>query len=113
MLHEGRLISGDKEMWLQLQKGFAVQRNFSKELEEISLVTEFLSNVDIFGGRFLTPLVNAFTELKNASIFSLAHRGVYVFEKTKCLQLSLTNSKLLPELLGLKKFGEFRNEVQF
>lgn len=107
VLHEGILISGDIEIWQGLQDGFSVQRSFSKELEEISLITEFLSNIEMFGGKFLTPLVNAFTELKNASVFYLAHQGIYTFEKTQCLRLALSNSTMLPELLSLKKFYDY------
>lgn len=107
VLYEGRLLSGDKSIWRELQNEFSVQSDFSKEMAEISLVTEFLSNVDVFGGKFLTPLVNAFTELKNACIFYLAHQGIYTFEKSKCLQYALPNSRLLPELLSLKKFYDY------
>jgi hypothetical protein len=104
VLYEGVLISGDAKAWQELQDGFVVQRDFTKELEEIFLVTEFLSNIEMFGGKFLTPLVNAFTELKNACVFYLAHQGIYTFEKSQCFRLALSNSKMLPELLSLKIF---------
>lgn len=112
VLYEGQLIYGNKKTWRKLQNNFSVQRDFTKELEEIYMVTEFLSNIEIFGGKFLTPLVNAFTELKNASVFYLAHQGIYSFEKTQCLRLALSSSKMLPELLSLKKFYDYSVRAQ-
>lgn len=107
VFYEGRLISGDKALWQELKNSFSVQKDFKEEMEEIASVTEFLSDIDIFGGKFLTPLVNAFTELKNACVFFLAHRGIYVFEKTQCLRLALSNTTMLPTLLSLKQFYDY------
>ena len=112
VLYEGKLILGDKAIWQELKNGFSVQKDFRNELEEISSITELLSDIDIFGGKFLTPLVNAFTALKNASVFFLAHQGIYVFEKSQCLQLALPNSKMMPTLLSLKKFYDYSVRCQ-
>lgn len=107
VLNEGQLIYGDTNTWKKLRDGFSVQQDFRDELDEILLVTEFLSNTDMFGGKFLTPLVNAFTELKNASIFFLAHQGKYVFEKSECIKLAIKDSAMLPTLLSLKTFYDY------
>jgi predicted nucleotidyltransferase len=107
VLHEGQVIYGDKDIWNELKNNFVVQRDFRNELEEITLITNFLANTEMFGGKFLMPLVNAFTEIKNASIFFLAHRGQFVFEKTECMRLALASTMMLPTLLSLKKFYDY------
>jgi hypothetical protein len=107
VFYEGKLIAGEVTLWEELRNGFSVQKDFSAELDEITLVTQFLSDVDIFGGKFLTPLVNAFTELKNACVFFLAHQEKYIFEKHECMQLALRDSVMLSKLLSLKMFYDF------
>lgn len=107
VLQEGVVIEGDRREWSHLRSSFVVQSNFINELNEIVKTTDLLSKTAIFGGKFLTPLVNAFTELKNACIFSLAHHGIYEFNKTKCFERSFENSDRYLRLKSLKSFYDY------
>ena len=104
---EGIVLQGDREIWRRLGKAFEVQGSFSTELSEILKTTQLLSNTKIFGGRYLTPLVNAFTELKNACIFSLAHHGIYEFNKEKCLEKATQHLVNKHTYQHLKLFYDF------
>lgn len=106
-LNEGILIEGNAINWCVLKNNFKVQKNFQTELFEIWQTTELLSKTFIFGGKYLTPLVNSFTELKNACIFSLAHQGIYEFNKNKCFDLSLKLIQGRSRFKELKAFYDF------
>lgn len=97
-LMEGVILSGDQLEWSHLRKNFEVQKDFREELADISRATSLLAETKTFGGKYMTPLVNSFTELKNACIFFLAHHGVYEFNKARCFDLA---------------FGLIGREVQF
>ena len=104
---EGKLLAGNAEEWSSLKNKFSVQRNFQKELYEISKATQLLSETEIFGGKYLTPLVNAFTELKNACIFFLAHRKIYEFNKSRCFDLALKILEREAKIKELKAFYDY------
>lgn len=106
-LSEGVLLEGNVSEWENLKRNFKVQQNFHEELTEISKITNLLSKTEIFGGRYLTPLVNAFTELKNACIFSLAHNGIYEFNKSRCFDLALGLMEQNVPFKELKAFYDF------
>lgn len=107
VFQEGVLLEGDLKGWERLKSEFQVQSNFREELLEISETTKLLSKTKIFGGKYLTPLVNAFTELKNACIFSLAHHSVYEFNKKKCLEKALRRINKKLEYGELKYFYDY------
>jgi predicted nucleotidyltransferase len=104
---EGSILYGDEKKWCELKRKFAVQKNFHNELLEINRTTNLLSHTNIFGGKYLTPLVNSFTELKNACIFSLAHNGIYAFNKSKCFDLSIGFSDREVQFKDLKAFYDY------
>lgn len=87
---EGVLISGDKDKWRELKKKFNVQAKFKIELNKINKRTNLLSNLSIFNNMYLTPLFNAYSELKNACIFFLAENKIYEFNKTECFSSALS-----------------------
>lgn len=104
ILHEGIVIDGRQDSFNALKKNFHVQKRFNNELRKIYTTTQLLAEVDIFGGKHLTPLVNAFTELKNACIFYLAHHSIYEFNKEKCFDRALT---MLGHSTSIKKIKLF------
>lgn len=104
---EGQLLEGSIEVWNQLKGKFTVQKDYREELLEIAQVTALLANTKIFGGKYLTPLVNAFTELKNACIFFLAHDGIYVFNKSQCFDLAIGRMKGDFQMKNLKDFYDY------
>lgn len=104
---EGILIEGDRSLWDNFCSTFSVQRDYAVELRRISLATNLLSNTTIFGGKYLTPLVNGFTEIKNACIFYLAHNGIYEFNKDRCIEKAASGSPGLQTLLQLKFFYDY------
>lgn len=85
ILSEGVLIKGDQKEWENYKSNFSVQRNFNKELEDIHEMTEIFDNIEIFGSKYLTLYSNLFTLTKNYAIFTLANRGIYVFNKKKAI----------------------------
>ena len=101
------MLIGSVREWDDLRVNFKVQNDFYNELIEISRVTELLAQTDIFGGKYLTPLVNSFTELKNACIFYLAHRGIYEFNKSKCFDLAVGFVDRDVQFKELKAFYDF------
>lgn len=104
---EGCVLDGNAAEWNRLKETFIVQNNFHNELVEINRATELLSKTKVFGGRYFTPLVNSFTELKNACIFYLAHQGIYEFNKSKCFDLAIDFSNRHIQFKELKAFYDF------
>lgn len=107
ILNEGVVIDGSPELWGKLKCGFVVQNDFSKELERIRRTAEMINNISIFGGKYLTPLSNMFTELKNACIFSLAHKRIYEFNKINCLKMAIPDYLYSDDLDNLKLFYDY------
>ncbi|RJG18455.1 hypothetical protein D4A39_08280 [Alcanivorax profundi] len=107
VLHEGMLLSGSLVEWRGWRESFSVQTNYLVELDHIVKVTDFLSRTGMFGGKYLTPLVNAFTEIKNACIFYLAHNGVYEFNKMKCFDACAQFVDEFSRIKELKRFYDY------
>jgi hypothetical protein len=79
---EGRLLSGSIEAWARRAQCFSVKSSFSDEVKKCTIVCRFLSsNTAMYGGHYLAPLVTAYSQIKNASIFCLAHHRIYLFNK--------------------------------
>jgi predicted nucleotidyltransferase len=87
-LTEGRLLEGDLSSWHKLRDNFSVQTDFRKELTQCLARIRLFEHPRAFGGHFLTPLVFAFTQVKNASIFFLAHKGIHIFNKSKAIRIA-------------------------
>lgn len=83
---EGRLLEGNDMSWNRLGAEFKVKTDFRDEIARCINNARFLRHPGIFGGRFLSPLVTAFTLCKNAAIFFLAEHGRYTFNKYQCIR---------------------------
>jgi len=83
---EGILLSGDGIQWQRLRDRFQVQTDFSSVIGKCILACRLMSQSEIFGGHYLAPYVNAYTQLKNASIFFLAQRRKYRFNKDEAIR---------------------------
>lgn len=85
---EGRLCKGSRTAWEGLRAEFKVRKDFSEELSKCLSVCRLLIKTEIFGGHYLMPLVAAYTQAKNASIFGLAQIGTYVFNKDRAIEVA-------------------------
>lgn len=83
---EGILWSGHEQSWRSLGKRFVVQKDFSSEIGKCISTCRLILKPEIFGGHYLAPFVNAYTQLKNASIFFLAQRQIYRFNKDQAIR---------------------------
>jgi hypothetical protein len=104
---EGRPVAGDCTEWGTFARHFQTRRSFIAELNQIHEVTALLARTAIFGHKYLTPLVNAFSEIKNACIFSLAHRSIYQFNKTECMKRALAEVADYQEFVDLEAFYNY------
>lgn len=104
---EGVLISGGARHWNDLKGDFRVQQDFRAEIDKIHSVSARFLNPDKFGGRYLSPMVNAFPLIKNAAIFFLAHKGVYEFSKVRCLRRAIEDNFVFMEISQLIDFYDY------
>jgi hypothetical protein len=86
ILYEGILIKGDEKNWNMLKLNFICQDNFDEELTKIINTFDTFDNIEIFGGKYLTMYSNLFTLVKNYSIFYLAKKRLFVFNKEKAVK---------------------------
>lgn len=107
ILKQGIVVDGCVSTWKKLESEFIVQNDFSEELKRIRNTSNLIKNISIFGGKYLTPLSNMFTELKNACIFNLAHKKVYEFNKRDCLEGALPKNIYDKDLNDLKHFYDY------
>lgn len=82
---EGILLAGAERLWGQLKSRFVVQRDFSREVQKCAAACRLFLRPAVFGGHYLAPCINAYTQVKNASIFFLAHHGRYTFNKSQAI----------------------------
>lgn len=87
IIHEGKLLEGSVDNWNCIQEKFSFTDNYEEELYNISDVIEYAFNYKIYGKTFLAFYSNAFTLLKNFSIFYLAHRNIFEFNKETAFNL--------------------------
>jgi hypothetical protein len=104
---EGHILIGDICDWNNLRGRFVVTRDFSTQLADIQDATLLLSKVQIFGGCFLTPLVSAFSHVKNASMYALARRGVYEFHKEECIRRAVQDLEAASLMCSLRAFYNY------
>lgn len=83
---EGILLEGDKNHWANLKKNFIVSNDFTNEISEYEHVLNYLCQYPKYEESYIPFLSNMFKVLKNLSIFYLASRGEYEFDKAKVLQ---------------------------
>jgi hypothetical protein len=110
---EGKLIAGNPRHWSKLVSGFSVTKNLRNEIREQLLLCNWLAQPAAFSNAMMPLLSHLFRALKNAAIFSLAQRGVYVYDKREALRQGwsfLTNSDI--ELLVLANNAYVRGVPQ-
>src|SRR5260370_42411186 len=86
ILTEGKLLAGDARKWKQLARDFRVVRDLSPEIKEQQRLCRWLARVNESDQSTMPLLSHMFRALKNAAIFSLAQRGVYVYDKRAALR---------------------------
>lgn len=85
ILNEGILLKGDRKLWRYYKNNFIFQDRLDEDLDIIkSIISDFL-NVNIFGGTFLSLYSNLFVLIKNYSIFTLAKKNIFIFNKEKAV----------------------------
>ena len=108
-LSEGQLLEGNVSSWHKLRDRFSVQTDFRVELAQCLARIRWFDHPSVFGGHFLTPLVFAFTQVKNASIFFLAHNGIRLFNKTEAIRTAAQRIDFqdIKVLLCLRDFYDY------
>lgn len=86
ILSEGVLIEGNEEEWEKYKSSFKIKNNFNDEIEDILDMTNLFDNLEMFGNKYLTFYSNFFIFIKNYSIFTLANKGIYIFNKEKVIK---------------------------
>jgi hypothetical protein len=91
MLLEGKLVWGSADSWADLRSSFRIQKDFAEEIEEHLALYRWIKEPTEFKNAEYPLLSHAFRALKNLSIFSMAQRHTYVFEKREVLAKFLPN----------------------
>lgn len=81
IFYEGKLLFGNKKDWYNLKNNFSVCNIFTKEILEYLDLISFVNSDQSFHHSTFAYLSNMFKAIKNISIFCLAEKGQYVFEK--------------------------------
>lgn len=92
---QGVLIHGDIEKWKLIKNNFNVKKNFKEEILKIKEDTTTYSNIKIFDNHFTSAISNLYPMIKNLCIFSLANKGIYEFNKDKCITLYINDESLI------------------
>jgi len=88
IFNEGKLLAGDDDSWAVLKSQFKVKSSFEKEIDEYIAILHFLNSDTLFCKLIFPYLSNMFKVIKNISIFSLAGKGLYVFEKRESISMA-------------------------
>jgi hypothetical protein len=94
---EGKLLDGNPSQWTELAEGFSVTKDLRNEIREQLGLCTWLAQPEGFANATMPLLSHLFRALKNAAIFSLAQRGVYVYDKREALRQGwpfLTNNDI-------------------
>jgi hypothetical protein len=83
---EGRLLAGDPSYWARLVRGFSVTKNLQSEINEQLGLCKWLARPEAFSHATMPMLSHMFRALKNAAIFMLAERELYVYDKRRALR---------------------------
>jgi len=86
ILTEGKLLEGNTTRWARLANTFTVTHDLHEEIAEQLNLCTWLARPTAFRHATLPLLSHIFKALKNAAIFSLAQRGIYVYDKRKALE---------------------------
>ncbi|MET3697013.1 hypothetical protein SAMN05877753_101409 [Bacillus oleivorans] len=85
ILYEGILLAGDKKMWEKYKSCFKLKQDFTEEIKNIVENINIINNIKIFGNKYLSLYSNLYTLVKNFSIFHLANKRIYVFNKENAM----------------------------
>ncbi|OXS52156.1 hypothetical protein B1A99_34940 [Cohnella sp. CIP 111063] len=86
ILFEGVLIYGDIDEWVKLKSSFILKKNFVEEINDTKELISIFKNIEMFGEHFTSLYSNFFISLKNFSIFYLANKGIYTFNKEQAIK---------------------------
>ncbi len=92
---QGMLIHGNIKKWQLLKNNFNVKEDFKEEILKIKEEASAYSNIKIFDNHFTSAISNLYPMIKNLCIFSLANKGIYEFNKDKCITLYINDRKLI------------------
>jgi predicted nucleotidyltransferase len=81
VLFEGVLLKGNEYEWRKLKNTFTVKDCYDEEIDVIIDVFNSFEDTTYCGGKYLTYFSNLFTLMKNYSIFTLANRKIFEFNK--------------------------------
>ena len=81
VLNEGSLVQGDELYWAELCHSFSVSVDFSAEIREYLSLCHWLARPRMFSCAVMPLLSHMFRGLKNAAIFLLAQRGLYIYDR--------------------------------
>lgn len=83
---EGLVLRGDPSKWSELKRKFIFNDNLDSEISDIRLILKEYLDEKIYGNIYLSFYSNIFTLLKNYSIYSLAKKGIFEFNKEKAFK---------------------------
>lgn len=89
IFQEGIVLGGPHDTWAELCDGFIVCDDFKDQIEEQRDLLLWICDPIAFENAELALLSHTFRILKNLSIFSLAQRRQYIFEKREALSAFL------------------------
>jgi hypothetical protein len=91
ILHEGNLIDGNQYIWKNYKANFTTKTDYSEELASLRSLNHIFDNIELFGNKYLTLFSNFFTIIKNFSIFYLASKNQFFFNKEKAIKTVFGN----------------------
>jgi hypothetical protein len=118
MFLEGVLLDGSVESWNSYEKTFRPQTDFKREIGEYIEVLAFLTSNTAHSNAKIAFVFHVFRCLKNVAIFELAQKGVYVFDKSKSLELVFPELprdllKLMMDAEDIFERGAFESDSSF
>jgi predicted nucleotidyltransferase len=81
VVNEGKLICGDVHKWRHLKDNFVFEDTYTGELDKIRRRFHVFLEIEIYGNKYMSLYSNLFTTVKNFSIFYLAKKRIFVFNK--------------------------------
>ncbi|MFW9331741.1 hypothetical protein ACN6AX_00730 [Paenibacillus polymyxa] len=87
ILNEGILLQGNNKSWEYFRNNFKLKINFNEELLKIREISSIFSDINLFDLKYLSMYSNLFTLVKNFSIFYLANKKKYLFNKRTAIKL--------------------------
>jgi predicted nucleotidyltransferase len=86
ILREGKLLYGEQIKWQKYIDDFRLKDDFSGELQKIKDNMGLFEDIDMFGGKHLSLYSNLYKLVKNYSIFYLADKKIFEFNKERAMR---------------------------